>query len=767
MGNNFKGKCNVPFCVREIDAHNFDCGHMVSEYNGGSLDISNLIPICRICNSSMGKTNYNDYIEKSNKTPNKVPENQEYIPQIEKSNDYVVAFCGLPSSGKSSIINSLVGKRLLQSGVCRTTTKEKLLDEIVTDDDKNKFKIYDLPGIADSEEKLGTKNDFTNITEAYVTSSNLVCWVSDVSKAFITTHEVDAYKNIKALLEKRTRETGDIYDVCIILSKCDITDDCSKQKNKIATTYNVTNNEITDDDEDTTIVDIIQKVKEKFPSDTIKLFNAYGRSYHEKNTSTLLKQFIKKQCNGAIPLNINTQFSISKFAKTYFERTETSYLKYFTDCFNKYLVGQYKFDDLYKYYIRLNSQSRQNIMLSNTEDLTKNFCETDISNSAKYEFIKKAFDEDNLEIFVHKYDIFALYIIKYNFNKSNYDDKYISEIYTKLSVHYKKQIMNFVLFDTIVLQNEEQRFKFVKNNFEQNGGIDYFDIKQKFNEILNSQYCNIITMYMFNKNIFSLFNVLYRLCLYYITNLFETQSCINLTKTSNLQNPIYIKICSYDKCTARNFISINGGCSVGTIYKINDIDRYFIEDKNTIYTKCSCGRELLQMIKPVDTQTTLMQELTKKEFVKLVDDIILNIKKLTENEYFVLATKIRILFDSRIFYSAKSSQEKLKQNMEAIYPSQYNLNGMLLIHPNWSIKNKIPDIFLRNIISTLQEYKNINKNFWNKIFSNGFFTKENIDLINFNITEQNEINPIVNKLELEYTNISDFNPFEIIQDTTK
>ena len=34
-----------------------------------------------------------------------------------------IALAGLPSSGKSTIINSLVSKRLLQSGLARTTTQ--------------------------------------------------------------------------------------------------------------------------------------------------------------------------------------------------------------------------------------------------------------------------------------------------------------------------------------------------------------------------------------------------------------------------------------------------------------------------------------------------------------------------------------------------------------------------------------------------------------------------------------------------------------------
>ena len=40
--------------------------------------------------------------------------------------DFKVAFIGLFSSGKFSIINSLIGKRLLESSISRTT-KYKLL----------------------------------------------------------------------------------------------------------------------------------------------------------------------------------------------------------------------------------------------------------------------------------------------------------------------------------------------------------------------------------------------------------------------------------------------------------------------------------------------------------------------------------------------------------------------------------------------------------------------------------------------------------------
>ena len=85
--------------------------------------------------------------------------------------DFKVAFIGLPSSGKSSIINSLIGKRLLESGVCRTTTEYNLLDDIIEDDNENKFKVIDLPGICDSEE---SDSNFNELTYKYIKDANLI-----------------------------------------------------------------------------------------------------------------------------------------------------------------------------------------------------------------------------------------------------------------------------------------------------------------------------------------------------------------------------------------------------------------------------------------------------------------------------------------------------------------------------------------------------------------------------------------------------------------
>ena len=38
----------------KIDTFNYECGHIIAEANGGSIDLDNLLPICGECNKSMG-----------------------------------------------------------------------------------------------------------------------------------------------------------------------------------------------------------------------------------------------------------------------------------------------------------------------------------------------------------------------------------------------------------------------------------------------------------------------------------------------------------------------------------------------------------------------------------------------------------------------------------------------------------------------------------------------------------------------------------------
>jgi hypothetical protein len=61
--NALQGNCQC--CQTEvISKNNFDCGHIISEKEGGEIKLDNLKPICRSCNSSMSTMNMNDFMKK-------------------------------------------------------------------------------------------------------------------------------------------------------------------------------------------------------------------------------------------------------------------------------------------------------------------------------------------------------------------------------------------------------------------------------------------------------------------------------------------------------------------------------------------------------------------------------------------------------------------------------------------------------------------------------------------------------------------------------
>jgi hypothetical protein len=54
-------KCPIKKCKNLISFDNFHVGHIISEYNGGKLEESNLKPICQNCNLQMSTKNWTDF----------------------------------------------------------------------------------------------------------------------------------------------------------------------------------------------------------------------------------------------------------------------------------------------------------------------------------------------------------------------------------------------------------------------------------------------------------------------------------------------------------------------------------------------------------------------------------------------------------------------------------------------------------------------------------------------------------------------------------
>ena len=87
------GKCYC--CNREIQIDCFECGHIISNKNGGKINMDNLRPICGTCNKNMGTQNMinfaikywpNSLITKEhiNDTPNFIIEDEDEIEDIQR-----------------------------------------------------------------------------------------------------------------------------------------------------------------------------------------------------------------------------------------------------------------------------------------------------------------------------------------------------------------------------------------------------------------------------------------------------------------------------------------------------------------------------------------------------------------------------------------------------------------------------------------------------------------------------------------------------------
>ena len=88
VGENI-GKAKCMCCkTTDITQLSFHCGHVMSEKNGGLIEVNNLKPICQNCNSSMGTMNMDVFIEKYNlhnlNDNSKTHQNDDEIQQINK-----------------------------------------------------------------------------------------------------------------------------------------------------------------------------------------------------------------------------------------------------------------------------------------------------------------------------------------------------------------------------------------------------------------------------------------------------------------------------------------------------------------------------------------------------------------------------------------------------------------------------------------------------------------------------------------------------------
>lgn len=255
-----------------------------------------------------------------------------------------IALVGLVSVGKSSIVNSLVGRRLLASGIARTTMEVTHIEGL-TSDDGYAYEVYDTMGVADSDDKT---NEFDKVMLDSIVKADVVLFVTSSDTAFITTHERTEFENVIKFITNHTIATGKAIQYGIIVSKVDIDPaEFAKFRARRVPTPATTPPAIGPDNapiivnatpkklstmgriirqptqvreitgvEDTTKYDSLERVWKLFPELTehnIMMFNAFGRVLYNSDgsISQQLKSFVVSQFPTA--QNHNIDFKIQYY----------------------------------------------------------------------------------------------------------------------------------------------------------------------------------------------------------------------------------------------------------------------------------------------------------------------------------------------------------------------------------------------------------------------------------------------------------------------
>ena len=197
----------------------------------------------------------------------------------------VVGFAGLPSAGKSTMINSIAGKRLLESGICRTTTEVCLVgktnclcapnwaETALVSDDGVEFCALDLPGICDAEDKSGS---FGRVTLEWAAKCDVIAWVTDARTAFLTGsggYEATELARLRDAVRAASDEDGSVRQFCIVLAKYEAC--ASQERQRPPLVYR--EGEIRTETEETTIDGSFERAARVFADTRIVRFSAYGR----------------------------------------------------------------------------------------------------------------------------------------------------------------------------------------------------------------------------------------------------------------------------------------------------------------------------------------------------------------------------------------------------------------------------------------------------------------------------------------------------------
>jgi len=142
-----------------------------------------------------------------------------------------IALIGFSGSGKSTFVNSILSRKILETGVCTTTTSSTFIGSVYDEkfdcshvkniqlisNDNIEFNLIDLPGIANVLDECGK---FDKIIQNTVVKADIVLWLTPSGTGFLTKYEEVVFLNILNILDKNTLETGMLHQIGILITKC-------------------------------------------------------------------------------------------------------------------------------------------------------------------------------------------------------------------------------------------------------------------------------------------------------------------------------------------------------------------------------------------------------------------------------------------------------------------------------------------------------------------------------------------------------------------
>jgi len=305
----FEHKCAG---CRKLLQPGWHADHILALADGGPDEARNMQPLCAPCHTlkTAHENSARAALKKQLSTGPTAPPTGPTAPSV------LIGLMGLPSAGKSSMVNALLGMRVRQSGVCRTTkdiflvgtdarkkelglTPARHATHELTSDDGVPYDILDFPGVADAEE---TDNQFFDACVTWGLKCDVVCWVSDIRTSFMTVHEKAEFERVRDVLQDASVHTGRLFQFCIVLTKYDF-DDTTTARSPV----HVERGEIADPEEETTVTDCLARVERMFPDTRICKFNAFGRIAHRAGSSEALRALLARM---APPRNVNTTFEL-------------------------------------------------------------------------------------------------------------------------------------------------------------------------------------------------------------------------------------------------------------------------------------------------------------------------------------------------------------------------------------------------------------------------------------------------------------------------